>query len=497
MLTLVAMMAFGQLLFDEQTLPGLRTGPVATFTDTPSTNFLHADLDGDGLMELLLPDAVYFQEKGRYPENRRVPLPPCTGSVEADIHADALYYRTSSGLSVYTWRDGQWRRDLDQTLPWPGEDISFRPAENRATVPVFRRFLYDLDGDGVPELVGLDAEGVHIFRRGAERYEPAGKLAVFPTMMINRGHPQAIWPPERRRVVLPEQRMTCKLLVAESGLAVVTDLDGAEGRIRYRRDDLRLASDSDGIFSIADTQTSTSGEFPGHIRPGRLNGDDQLDYGGVQWVISGMAPVPMPIQETWASLNGGESFHVERAPTFPSFRPLTSFVDFDGDGDMDMVVESTSFFEGGLRESINQYLSRRTIPHTIRIHDQAEGRFSDAPLSASFEIELEAPPISPGPMMARYQSGALVNITGDFNGDGYRDLVIRRSARRVEIRLSRQWEAFESAPAAVIEVSESAHVSVADINRDGLSDVLVRWDGAAENEAPGGSVVYFTRKVAP
>lgn len=493
MLTLATLLVLGQIAFDEQPLPDVRIGPVTPFTGRPATNFLHADMNGDGALDLLLPGYLNLQEAGRYPESTRFRLPPCDGAVEADIFGSCLYYREAAGLTVYSWAKGAWHQDLHQSLEWPCDDLAFSPMGDKDTAPVFRRFTYDVDRDGIPELVGLDAEGIHLYRRAGKEYESAGALTVFPTTVINRAGHQAIWPPEKRQVVLPEQRMSCRLLVMRNALSIITDLDGAEGRIRFRRDDISLAPDGDGNFGVVTTQSFTSDELPAHVRPCRLNNDDMLDYGGAHWILSDSAAVPMPVHETWASLDGGKTFHVERAPTFNNFRPLASFVDFDSDGDQDMVVESTHFFEGGLRESINQYLSRKTIPHAIRILEQSDGNFSTKPLVCEFEIELEAPPVSPGPMLTRYEAGELVNVTGDFNGDGFLDLAVRRSTTEFEVRLAQGWNGFESRPAAILPLPPEAQANVADLNGDGLSDVLVHW----ESNGTLNNMAHLAKKVAP
>jgi hypothetical protein len=283
----------------------------------------------------------------------------------------------------------------------------------------------------------------------------------------------------------------------DRALSVIIDLDGAEGKARFRRDDLALELDAQRQFVVSATETNTSDELPDHVRPCHLNGDTIPDYAGAHWVLSDVVPVPMPVQETWASLDGGKTFQIERATTFHNFRPYASFVDFDSDGDQDMVVESTSFFNLGLRESINQYLSSTNIPHTVRILPQTDGRFSSEALVCELSLKLDAPPVSPGPMLARYQAGELVNVTGDFNGDGFRDLACRRSATELEIRLAIGWRQFDPAPAAKITIPSQAHVAVADINGDTLSDVLVRW----EEEGPEGLsprvIAHFARKAAP
>ncbi len=426
MLTLVALLALGQISFEPQPLPQVRVGPVTPFTGQPTTNYLQADLNGDGALDLILPEYFNLQEQGRFPESKRGPLPPCDSAVEADLFGGKLYYRGRSTLQIHAWNGGSWNLELAQSLERPGDDISFSPEGPAGSVPMFRRFTCDLDGDGAPELVDLDTDGVHLYRRGETEYGNAGMLAVFPTTVVNRSGPQTIWPPSERQLVLPEQRMSCRLLLSEHALSVIIDLEGAEGRARFRRDDLGLKLDDERQFVITGTQSFTSDEVPDHVRPCFLNDDAIPDYAGSHWVLSDVAPVPMPVHETWASLDGGKTFQIERATTFHNFRPYTSFVDFDSDGDQDMIVEATGFFELGLRESINQYLSSKIIPHTIRILPQAEGRFGGGDLVCEVSLEIDAPPVSPGPMLARYQAGELVNLTGDLNGDGFRDLACRR-----------------------------------------------------------------------
>lgn len=495
MLSAALLLALGQLSADAQALPEVRIGPVTPFTGLVETNFLHADLDGDGDLDLALPAGVRFQADGRFDADGLRPLPESSGMVEADLFGGKLYYKTATGIEIHAWSPEGWRRELAQPLPWPGGDDFHAGRNTPGKPPVFRRFTSDLNEDGSPELIALDADGVHLYRRTGDAYGPAGTLAVFPTMVINRPGVQALWPADQRRVLLPEQQMSCRLVVEPMRLAVVSALEGAAGTARYRRDRIALEEQSDGHFAVRTTETELSGELAAHLRPCYLNGDDLLDYAGTHWEISETAASPVPIQEIWASVDGGKTFHVERAPAMQYFRAQTAFADMDGDGDQDLIVEGTTLHVQGLRETMNQFLTRANVPHTIRIVRQEQGAFVAAGPTFHTEIILEAPPVSPGPMLARYQAGELVNLTGDFDGDGFHDLALRRRSDRIEVHLWREADGFQREPALSVTLSADADATVADIDADGRSDIVVRRE-PPDGQAPE-IVVHFTRGNAP
>lgn len=497
MLILCALLAAGALQFTDEPLPGVRVGPVTPFTGQPSTNFLQADLDEDGLDDLILPNLICFQRLGRFPEELRAPWPESATGGDADTFGAALYVRTSSLLRVFSRTEGRWNEFISQPLDWPSARMQ-PPARGTGEHPVqFRRFLHDIDGDNTPELVDLDGDGVHVFRLQNGRYEPAGVLDVLPSMTLAPAATQAIWPPENRRIVLPEQEMSCRLVVLRNALAIVTHADVA-GALVYRRETIQLDAAEGGAFTESARQRTESAPLPAHVRPCQLNTDGGLDFAGGRWLLSESAPVPVPIYETWASLDGGVTFFIDRATTFQHFRPACSFVDFDGDGDLDLVSEATRLFEGGTRETINRYLTSTRLPHAIRVIAQDQGSFKNGPiLPFEFDISLDSPPVSGGAMLARYQSGDLVNITGDFNGDGFRDVVVRDSATRLAIHLARGWSEIEREPAALISIPANGDFSVSDLNGDGLADLLLDWEEGESGSGAKYTVAYYTKGGAP
>lgn len=497
MLVICALLAAGPLSFLEQPLPGVRVGPVIPYTGQPATNYLRADLDGDGQPELILPDAIYFQRDGHFPEEYRGSWPEAVTAGEADVFGRALYVRTPDGLCIYTREGTNWREALRQPLDWPGaRDAAGATAPEHALH--FRRFVYDLDGDGDPELLDLSADGLHIFGRTGDRFTPKGVLDVLPAMTLAPATRQTLWPPEARRIVLPEQAMSGRLLVEKGALVLLTRTEMEGGARAYRRTRITLARDESGHFEEADRHETRTGPLPPHVRPCNLRGGGALDFAGGRWLLSETTPVPLPLYETWASLDGGNSFHIERAPSFQHFRPHCSFLDFDGDGDLDLVTESSRLFEGGIRESVNRYLTERTMPHEIRIHAQADGAFGSGQAARfSLEIDLGAPPAAGGAMLERYRDGALVNLTGDFNGDGFRDLAVRSAADRLVVYLARGWTGFDRKPAATFTIPADAEFAVADLNGNGLADIVLERNMLEEEGEVAETTAHLNRGNVP
>ena len=494
MLAICLLLAAGPIHFVDQPLAGVSIGPPTPFSGQPTTNYLQSDLDDSGQVELVLPDAIWFQENGTFPESSRVPWPVTGPMTEGDVFEAGLYIRTPHDLRLFHRSDGQWRETLHQPLEWPGTRLPGPSIDGQHQSVALRRFTYDIDGDRTPELLDLDGQGVHVFRQVRGRYVAAGVLGVLPTMTLKPSTTQTIWPAERRHIVLPEQGMACRLLVRHRALALITHTNADDGTLAFHRELIQLAQDADGRFVPGERTLSQFDSLPPHVRPCHLNDDETLDFAGTRWLVSESSPLPMPIQETWVSLDGGASFHIERAPAIQHFRPLCNFADVDSDGDLDLITESTRLFAGGTQEAIKRYVSERTLPHRIEIRAQSATHYNPDPVTIDLDIDLGAPPVSGGPMLERYQRGALLNLTGDFNGDGFLDLCARTAPDRLAIYLARSagHGAFDKGPIDTVGLPPEADFSVADLNGDGLADLLLAWDDAGTDSPV--TIAYFTKR---
>ena len=497
MVTLAVALVLGQITFVERPLPDLVIGNVTPFTGRVSTNFMHADVDYDGDSDLILPRGLYLQERGVYGDTPWKSLPRFLQDVEVDSYGGKLYCHGRDRISVYSFEDGVWKVILEQVLSLPGADKEFEGGAPGQPSIRFRRFLHDLNGDDIPELVSIDHRGVHLFRLDAGRYLPAGTLELPAQVSISRLESQSIWPKEARRLMFPEQQMSFRLVFDGQILRTVSVQERRKDMTRYTIQSRTLTVSDDGTYHVGERHDTLSGSLPAHLRPCRLNDDAQLDFAGGRWLRSETSPVPTPLYELWATLDGGVTFSVRRTAAYAQFRPHCAFVDFDGDGDMDMVTESTRWPRGSVREQLTQFLTEARVEHVVHIYVQKDGKYSSQPkIQHTVNIELEAPPAQQGAMISRYKAGSLVSITGDFNADGYRDLLVRSSPERLDVFLAEGWKGLSKKPAWSRVISRDVDAYVADINDDGLSDIYLRSQHRPpEGEPYPGTVCYAQRGV--
>lgn len=499
---LLLCMAAGAATFFQQDLPGIYAGGPNPLTGAAVTNFRLTDLDGDGAKDLVLPDYVALQRAGAFPPEARLPLPQAENAL-IDV----------SGPSVYVWRDGRlrvlewsaqesasWRAVVDQDLPWPSapraiQDLGLAAVENSPSAQ-FVRFLHDFDGDAQPEIAVVCDDGIHVYARDADgtRFAEAGVMNILPALRYSHSTGQPLWPQDARRLLIPVQEMDCRVWFAGDRVTVLRREDLREERASFHitRYKVDIAAANGPI--AAKTGGESAGPLPAAMAACRLNSDDIVDYAGGDWDYATSSALPVPVFETIASTDGGA--RIQRVRT-QSYRPQCSFADYNGDGRADLIAEQTGLFAGGLREAITRFLTHPAVTHEVHVYFQGnDGVYSERPdVIGRFTIRLDAPPARNTELFRRYQAGELVDVTGDFNGDGVNDVCVQgRHGLSVyaggESRIAGE-------PLATLDMKTGWRFAVADVDGDERADIVVRWVDPESAEHLEQSRVFLTREQAP
>lgn len=494
-------MALAPIDFHAQEIPGLRIESASALVENTALNVLHADLDGDGALDLIFPRDVSFQRDGLFPRDARTPLPAFSSRPLLDTWGQDIYLRFGDRLTVIRWKDAGWQTMLDQAISWP-------PADNAVAASAllqgsmgpsawFARFLHDLDGDGTPEILVTSPDGIHVYSRNADLFRENGILNVLPPLACSVSARPRLWPAARRVLEFPVQAMQCRLIIEGSQIGVITSEETRGGRARYRLEYRAVARGESGDFHVVEPDEGEDARFsewlPAHFAPCRLNGDGMLDMVGGSWTKTTATAVPAPVYAVEVSLDGGKTLREYRSIVF---RPGPSFLDFDGDGDLDLVVESSEFFDGGARETLARFLTRPAIDHSLRVYPQAAGAFAERPLLFHrMTLQVETPPLLESAAYQRYRRGALVSLAGDFNGDRYRDLLVQDKPGRLAVFLAAGYS-FSDTPDAIVAAEPNCLMGAADVNGDGRSDIVIRWTPAQAAKNVERCRVYFARETA-
>lgn len=502
---------FGGLTFVEADLPGLYAYPLRVVGGIDIASFRQVDVDGDGVVDLLTGEYVAFQRNGLFPPDARIPL--SLGESEAgkksipphcDVWGRDLFLRSEKALRRMRWQDNAWREVLNQAITWPSEpydDPLFSSPEWEAELGIrLRRFVYDLDGDAVPEIAVAGNDGIHIYALKDGVYAETAVLNVYPPLRVMPEDDEWLWPPQERTLRLPIRRMGCDIALNRGSVTTINRERRADGGMTVVI--TRYGLDAANGFALqpvpSKRETVEIDAAIPYARPCVLNGDDEMDYVAVDKEMGrGFLQGAFPIWESCVSTDGGTTFQAFRVH---GFQPGMVLVDFDEDGDMDLVTEPSGLFDGGLRETVARMMTRRSFEHEVCVHLQdANGVFSKQPdVRGRFTVECEDILFQEGTMLDDCRNGGLVNLAGDFNGDGRHDVLLHDQPARLALYLN-QGQGFQKKPENACAFELGQRFQAVDVDGDGCSDIVM-WRGERREDTgtyETKSRVFLTREAAP
>ena len=496
------LLVLGGLVFVEQDLPIQdEFGPSNSLTWL----FRRADLDGDGSTDLVLPAQVCFQRNGAFPPDARAPTPGAKEHARLDCAGGVLFVRYEDRLEQIRWENGAWKTIHAQAIAWPKpipEHNYYHLEKDQKEDGVWlERFLADLDGDGTPEIVLPGEDGLHVYRQSGQDYAEVARLDVFPPLRLARYARQSLWPPQAREIAFPARQAYCNYVIEGNRLTIVTAKSSSAKKERFTIKRYRI--DPEKAFAAVPEAVpeETSEPFPWSMHAFRLNDEDPMDYVESEWEYADTSAMPVPLSKTSATTDGGKTLHTIRTQHTQARNP---FVDFNGDGRVDMITWSTNVYDGGIREMVNRYLSGREVEEEINIYFQdARADFSKTPdITRRFRIRLDKPPCMGSYSYGRVMwGGRAFDIRGDFNGDGMRDIAVADRPGRLAVYLC-EGNTIAREPAGFVTVPEGSYFEfdAVDVDGDGRADILLRWwdneDDQPYSHDPHRRV-YLTREGPP
>jgi hypothetical protein len=489
-LLLLAAVSYGQRVTPIQVPKGHKIG-----------DFEHADVNGDGLVDVILSTTVpapegapgsatsralsiYLQRKGNVPfesDPDHVLAPVYKDAVAfavADVHPDKgseVVFLTAKG--VFAWRptvEGKHRavRIAECEFLW---QIPFRSVSEWSHVVV------DLNGDSLPDFVIPEPDGYRVIMQTAR-----GKFAEPQLLVVPAGLdvPDANQISSRSRRTRMVQKYSGRVEITGGGemvrrtLGPLVDISDRTPAAQYAdwdadgkldiivRTEKRMyvwTADKANRFGdrptadlampvVADRKRRLEVSYSAHIVDLDLDGRaDSVVFSGDQRSKDIRTQVQFFTQRGGKPLFGKKGLP-DQLLVLAGFAGLPSFNDINGDGYPDMFAASV---RPDLLDSIRGG-SAQNLDAELYVFLSRKGRFEREPdLLHRTEIKVEG--------MRASRSVAVVDFFGDVTGDGMHDLLLRTSAETISIfmvRASRSGLKVISKPVYELRVDEHAQVHI-------------------------------------
>jgi hypothetical protein len=192
------------------------------------------------------------------------------------------------------------------------------------------------------------------------------------------------------------------------------------------------------------------------------------------WFIPGMRSGKVLVRTYMADEHGqipDQPQQVFRKNDWISSVPV---VDIDGDGYLDLVLGYSLF---NSREGFRKTVTARQVDFRLGFHFYTPGTgFPEQPdCDRDLLVSLDHHSLELGASRGRYFE-TFVNLLGDFDGDGRKDLLVRDRADRISVYpfVSRQAGFAREASISFSYTDPIDRLLVEDLNNDGRSDLIVR-----------------------
>lgn len=466
--------------YTETSVDGLYIGSINPLNGKASINARQIDINQDQLIDLAFTEHVLLQKEGSYSQTNPVDIPLAEQGPEIDFFNNILYLKFPDGLKTYQYLNNSWEQLLDASITWPHQQTPPAAATDQPAPPSFEHFVYDIDEDGTPELLFPMQDGLHVYRFTGNTYQPDPPLNLFPKSRLIPIEAAASASNPARHLTFPDQHIAFHAAIENGILTIVTTSKHENNAIHFTTTSHPIASTN--LNSKPDTTNAIvhqSPAYPNHMLPCKLNPDSRLDFAGGTLDYASTLAILTPIYTTTIYTTPDEK---PQSFLTKSFTPHTDFTDFNHDGYFDLVQEYTHITDGGLRETLNRFTTRKKFRHTISVHLQRKDHiFSKRPdYSKTITIKLDQTPIRLSNMFQRYQAGKLLNLTGDFNHDAHNDILVQTSENELALFLSSK-TAFAEDPDLLIPIQSYETFHVIDLNVDGYSDIL--FQGAPDEDS--------------
>jgi len=210
-----------------------------------------------------------------------------------------------------------------------------------------------------------------------------------------------------------------------------------------------------------------------------INHDGQLDlikstWPDEPWFIPGSRAGKVFVSIYLADEQGRLPAQPQQVLRKNDWNPALPVVDVDGDGFPDLIL---SYGQFDSRDAVRKMISTRRMDLALKLFYYRPGSGfaseGDAQRMISFHIDIQGIEMNLGkpPELQRF-----VELTGDFNGDGKKDLLVKeRYDELVAYFFVSREKGFSDHPDLRFNCGEPIDAfTTADLNGDGISDVIVK-----------------------